>query len=63
MGMVPNIPQPADLVCLFIGGNVLFVTRPHEDGAFTLIGHCYLEGVMDGEAMELELPTGEFRPR
>ena len=29
-----------------------FRRKREEDGAFTLIGECYVDGIMDGEAVE-----------
>lgn len=57
--------QPGDEVCVLIGGNMPFVIHPHQAPdtnqhcpssarvpAYTVIGECYLHGIMDGEALE-----------
>lgn len=50
-GIAPNIVQEGDVVHLFHGGVVPFITRRSEerDGAYRLIGQCYIWGMMQGE--------------
>lgn len=61
LGSVPNIAQPGDKICIFHGGNVPYVIRPHGNGEYTLIGGgCYLHGIMDGEATLTEGVGGEL---
>ena len=51
------MPQLNDEIWILFGGNVPFILRPYPEGsensgAYTLVGDCYVHGVMDGEAME-----------
>ncbi|KAF3811667.1 hypothetical protein GCG54_00014413 [Colletotrichum gloeosporioides] len=34
---------------MFEGGRVPFVLRPNEDGLYSLVGECYVHGLMHGE--------------
>ncbi|KAI9744545.1 MAG: hypothetical protein M1818_002074 [Claussenomyces sp. TS43310] len=56
-GLVPPAATSSDLICILFGCSVPVVLRKHED-CFTLIGECYIHGMMDGEAMKL-LQSGE----
>jgi hypothetical protein len=51
-GVVPMLAQPGDWIVIFQGSTVPFVVRPREDGHFTLVGECYVVGVMMGEALK-----------
>jgi hypothetical protein len=45
-------PKVGDEIYVLFGGNVPFVLRPVANTTyFSLIGDCYLHGIMDGEAM------------
>lgn len=46
----PDIMQAGDVVVVLHGGRTPFVLRP-KDGGWTLLGECYMHGMMDGEAM------------
>jgi hypothetical protein len=52
MGM--GKPQKEDKVYVLRGGKLPFVLRPHEniDGHFSVVGHCYVHGFMDGELLK-----------
>ncbi|KAK7531184.1 heterokaryon incompatibility protein-domain-containing protein [Phyllosticta citricarpa] len=43
-----------DLICIFSGGAVPYVVRkvPGEEGKYWFLGEAYVEGIMNGEAME-----------
>lgn len=51
LGMAPEEAQEGDLICILLGGEVLFVLRMDDEGHFYLIGECYVHCIMDGEAM------------
>jgi len=53
-GMAPALTQKGDWVVVFRGSTVPFVVRPRKDGHFTLVGECYISGIMMGEALEDE---------
>lgn len=37
-----------------------YIIRPRSDGGFMLVGESYINGLMDGEAMEINLETKEI---
>ena len=53
IGLVPRSAAAADVICVLYGGRVPFVLRPCEKG-YTLIGECYIHGLMNGEAMDMK---------
>jgi Heterokaryon incompatibility protein (HET) len=53
MGMVPSRAEDGDQICIFLGAEVPYVLRPTGCGTYTLIGDCYLNGIMDGEALSM----------
>lgn len=38
---------------VFLGAKVLMLLRPEESGGYSLVGECYLHGLMHGEALEI----------
>ena len=60
MGVGPPGMQPGDSVCVFLGGNVPWVVR-QEGSEYTLVGECYVHGIMDGEIMQTDhLPVQDL---
>lgn len=55
-GIAPNSVREGDMVRIFQGGRVPFVTRKSQDvpGAERLIGQCYVQDMMEGEALQYE---------
>lgn len=55
-GIAPNTVQKGDFVHIFHGGVVPFITRRSEqrEGAYRLIGQCYIWGLMQGEGTSHE---------
>jgi hypothetical protein len=51
-GQVPLNSKLGDRICVLTGGEVPFVVRPTGSGTYTLIGECYIDGIMDGEALQ-----------
>ncbi|KAH6989738.1 heterokaryon incompatibility protein-domain-containing protein [Ilyonectria sp. MPI-CAGE-AT-0026] len=51
-GLLPPTSQPGDSICVLLGGEVPFVIRPTGSGTYNLVGECYIDGAMDGEALE-----------
>ncbi|KAI0546337.1 hypothetical protein F4679DRAFT_416227 [Xylaria curta] len=51
VGLVPEATVAGDQICLFHGGNVPFVVRK-KGPAYTLIGECYIHGIMNGQALQ-----------
>ncbi|KAK3395680.1 heterokaryon incompatibility protein-domain-containing protein [Sordaria brevicollis] len=52
-GLCPAGTREGDMIVILYGGNVPYLLRPAEDKRFHLVGECYLDGFMHGEAMEL----------
>lgn len=50
IGLGPGALRPGDQICLFLGGQVLYVLR-HEGGETQFVGETYVHGVMDGEVL------------
>lgn len=62
LAFVPPDSRSGDLICIFYGGEVPYVLRPSEPGVYTLIGECYVDGIMHGEAVsEGGVRTKDFR--
>ena len=53
MGRVPLSSQPGDFIIVLYGGRLPFTVRK-TDGKYLLMGASYLEGFMNGEALELK---------
>ncbi|CAH0044919.1 unnamed protein product [Clonostachys solani] len=51
-GQVPLNSKLGDRICVLVGGEVPFAVRPTGNGTYTLIGECYIDGIMDGEALQ-----------
>ena len=51
MGIGPPCMRPGDSICVFLGGNVPWIVR-QEGPEYTLIGECYVHGIMDSEFMQ-----------
>ncbi|PKK50013.1 hypothetical protein CI102_7199 [Trichoderma harzianum] len=49
---VPKAAQKGDVVCIFNGGRVPYVLRPCANGNYTLVGECYVDGMMRGEVRD-----------
>jgi hypothetical protein len=52
MGMFPSTAQTGDIIFAPLGADVPFALRAAKDGQFTLVGECYVHGVMYGEIAE-----------
>jgi hypothetical protein len=55
VGVVPKMTKVGDVVAILKGGRVPFVLRRSEerDGAFRLVGECYVHCLMNGEGLSL----------
>lgn len=51
MGIGPCDVQKSDVVVVLFGGKVLHVLRPGRKNEYRLVGECYVQGVMNGEAV------------
>ncbi|PLN79936.1 heterokaryon incompatibility protein-domain-containing protein [Aspergillus taichungensis] len=64
IGLAPRATQPGDIIAVLLGSNTPVVLRPKGDRRFSVIGSCYVHGLMHGEGdqncQELELlPSAE----
>lgn len=50
-GQVPFEAETGDRICVLVGAEVPFLIRPGENGYYKLVGECYIDGVMYGEAL------------
>ncbi|OCK83978.1 hypothetical protein K432DRAFT_463823 [Lepidopterella palustris CBS 459.81] len=55
VGVAPPSAQEGDVISIFNGGAVPFLIRRSSSvqGAFQLVGECYVHGIMDGDAKKL----------
>jgi hypothetical protein len=56
LGLGPHSVEVGDEVRILIGGSVPFILRRDRQNTFMkflLIGDCYVQGIMDGEVMEM----------
>ena len=52
IGWVPMEAQQGDVICVFEGARLPYVLRRTADGdAYTIIGHCFIHGIMFGEVI------------
>ncbi|KAF3762000.1 hypothetical protein M406DRAFT_74917 [Cryphonectria parasitica EP155] len=65
-GMAPRRAQKGDAVCVLFGCNVPVVLRRREQqdpqgiSVFELVGECFVDGFMKGEALRTGKPTEDF---
>jgi hypothetical protein len=47
--------KAGDRICIFQGGRIPYVVRLRSDGTgtYTLLGECWIQGLMEGEALRL----------
>jgi len=60
IGTGPRWMEEGDLLCVLYGGQTPFVLRREAWGNYRFIGDCYVQGIMDGEALTMELDETEF---
>ena len=58
MGVAPLAARPGDEVSVLLGCPAPIVLRPTDDGCFVVVGHCYIHGYDNGEALFGPLPAG-----
>lgn len=52
LGLAPLLASKGDYIAVFADSKVPFIIRPASEGASKLVGECYVEGIMDGEAVD-----------
>ena len=61
IGLGPIDITIGDTVCVFLGGDLPFVLRPLHGGKWRLLGEAYCHNIMDGELMNAQQETEEFK--
>lgn len=64
IGVGPEDTRVGDVVYVLFGGSVPFLLRDLPEvegirGSHTFVGHAYVHGIMDGEALEMDIPDEE----
>lgn len=50
---IPEAAECNDKIFIICGARIPFALRPQPDGKYALIGECWIEGLMEGEALNL----------
>jgi len=53
MGMGPSSTQEEDQVAIILGLDVPMILRKQDDGTYKIVGHAYVDQLMDGDAFHL----------
>ena len=56
LGLAPEGTEAGDRVCVVLGCNPPLILRPKDSLSHEVVGECYMEGIMAGEALLGELP-------
>ncbi|KAJ3566474.1 hypothetical protein NPX13_g7116 [Xylaria arbuscula] len=62
MGIVPRHAKLGDAIFILKGCKAPVILRPAGDGTYSILGECYIDGIMHGEAME-DLAAGRYQAR
>ncbi|KAI0534913.1 hypothetical protein GGR58DRAFT_519816 [Xylaria digitata] len=62
MGTAPRAAELDDSIFILKGCNAPLILRPAENGTYSVLGECYVDGVMHGEAMS-DLEKGRYQTR
>lgn len=52
VGMAPRAARKGDLICVVLGYSVPAVLRRRDDSTFEFVGECYMQGFMEGQALQ-----------
>ena len=64
IGLGPWNAEVGDSVCVLYGGATPFLLRKAVDSdTFTLVGECYVYGIMNGEALQTDKEMGGILER
>jgi hypothetical protein len=62
LGCVPTAAKEGDIICVLYGSEVPYILRRIEGGGYMVVGECYINGIMHGEALsDVRFRTEEFR--
>lgn len=57
IGLTPEACRENDCIVILLGCQSPMVLRPTNDGSFLVVGECYIQGLVDGEALLGPLPS------
>ena len=57
IGLAPSSIKSGDQACVVLGCRSPLILRPTDDQRYMLVGECYVDGFMDGEALLGTLPS------
>ena len=57
IGLGPGGMTPGDVVTIIAGADVPFLLRIDDQGHYNLVGETHVQGIIDGEAVEMGLPV------
>lgn len=62
LGFVPTEAGPGDLICILYGGELPYLLRLQGSNSYSVLGECYVDGIMHGEALSGDsLRTKRFK--
>lgn len=61
IGTGPMALRKGDFVAVLYGGNVPYALRKRDDGSYLLLGYCYVDGIMNGELLDMGLKVVDIR--
>jgi hypothetical protein len=59
-GWAPPCARSGDVVVVFNGSATPSVLRPVGDGSYQLVGECYMNGLMEGEVLQMDTKQETF---
>jgi hypothetical protein len=63
LGLAPARAQPGDIVCVLFGCPAPLALRPKGENKYEVVGKCFVDGIMNDEAVFGELPGSVgYRP-
>ena len=57
IGIGPRSIRAGDQACILLGCDTLLILRPNDAQTYKVVGECYIDGFMEGEALLGALPT------
>ena len=57
IGLGPSSIKAGDQACVILGCHALLILRPNAQEGYMVVGECYIDGFMDGEALLGALPS------
>jgi hypothetical protein len=54
MGLAGQLAKEGDEIAILLGAGIPFVIRKGEHGRYSIVGDCYIHGIMEGEALAMD---------